>query len=128
MNNGTKEWVEFAERDYEASLLLAESHNPPFEIIAYHCQQTVEKYLKALLIENDLQVPFIHDLGKLNSECMKILPELSKIQNICERLTPFGTVTRYPGSSMKVGSEHLPLVLSWTQKIRNVVRKQLKLF
>ena len=65
-----------------------------------------------------------HDLGKLNSECRKILPELSVIQDICERLTPFGTVTRYPGSSMKVSSEHLPLVLSWNQKIRDVVRKQ----
>lgn len=124
MGSGTKEWVEFAERDYDASLLLAESYNPPLEIIGYHCQQTAEKYLKALLIENDQPVLFIHDLGKLNSECRKILPELSVIQDICERLTPFGTVTRYPGSSMKVSSEHLPLVLSWNQKIRDVVRKQ----
>ena len=126
MNSGATEWVEFAERDYEASLLLAKSHNPPLEIIAYHCQQTAEKYLKAFLIENDQPVLFIHDLGKLNSECRKILPDLSVIQNICERLTPFGTVTRYPGSSMKVESVHLPLVISWTQKIRDVVRKQLK--
>ncbi len=127
MNSGAKEWVEFAERDYEASLLLAKSHNPPFEIIGYHCQQTAEKYLKALLIENNQPVLFIHDLGKLNTECRKLLPYLSIIQGICERLTPFGTVTRYPGSSMKVGAEHLPLVLTWTQKIRDVVRKQLKL-
>ncbi len=127
MHSGTKEWVEFAERDYEASMLLAESHNPPFEIIAYHCQQTAEKYLKAFLIENDQPVPFIHDLGKLNSECRKILPDLSVIQNICERLTPFGTVTRYPGSPMKVSSEHLPLVIVWTQKIRETIRSQLKL-
>ncbi len=50
----------------------------------------------------------IHDLGKLNSECRKIQTELAVIQDICERLTPFGTVTRYPGSSMKVSSVHLP--------------------
>ncbi|MCK5674441.1 MAG: HEPN domain-containing protein [Spirochaetales bacterium] len=52
MHSGTKEWVEFAERDYDAAMLLAESHNPSFEIIAYHCQQAAEKYLKAMLIEN----------------------------------------------------------------------------
>ncbi len=108
-------------------MLLAKSHNPPLEIITYHCQQTAEKYLKALLIENNQPVPFIHDLGKLNSECRKILPELSEIQNICERLTPFGTVTRYPGGSMKVSSEHLPLVLSWNQNIRDIIRTQLQL-
>lgn len=127
MRSGTKEWVEFAERDYDAAMLLAESHNPSFEIIAYHCQQTAEKYLKAILIENDKPVPHIHDLGKLNTECRKIQTELDVIQGICERLTPFGTVTRYPGSAMKVGSEHLPLVLAWTEEIRNNIRLQLKL-
>ena len=45
---GTEEWVDFAERDYEASKLLADSHNPPFGIIAYYCQQTAEKYLKEM--------------------------------------------------------------------------------
>ena len=124
---GTQEWVEFAERDFEASKFLAESHNPPFEIIACHCQQTAEKYLKAMLIEDGQQVPFIHDLGKLNSECRKIRSELSSIQNICESLTPFGTVTRYPGGPMKVNPEHLPLVLSWAQSIRNAIRMQLEL-
>ena len=127
MQSGTKEWVEFAERDYEASLQLAESHNPPFEIIGYHCQQTAEKYLKAMLIENNQQVPHIHDLGKLNSECRKIQTELEQIQDVCERLTPFGTVTRYPGSSMKVSADHLPLVLAWTQKVRETVRNQLNI-
>jgi HEPN domain-containing protein len=127
MNNGTREWIEYAERDYEASTVLADSNNPPFEIIAYHCQQAAEKYLKAVLIEYDQPIPFIHDLGKLNSECRKILHSLSDIQNICERLTPFGTVTRYPGGGMVVGPEHLPLVVAWIREIRNVIREQLHL-
>ncbi|HAK46767.1 MAG TPA: DNA-binding protein [Spirochaeta sp.] len=125
MLNGTKEWVDFAERDYEASMLLANSHTPSFEIIAYHCQQAAEKYLKAMLIENNKPVPHIHDLGKLNLECSNFQAELSVIQDICERLTPFGTVTRYPGSSMQVGSEHLPLIISWTEEIRKIIRNQL---
>ena len=67
------------------------------------------------------------DLGKLNNECRKLQTDLDVLQGICESLTPFGTVTRYPGSSMKVGPEHLPLVLSWTKKIREIIRIQLKL-
>ena len=58
---------------------------------------------------------------------MKIVPDLAEIQIICKRLTPFGTVTRYPGSSMKVGFEHFSLVLSWMRKIRDVIRKHLQL-
>lgn len=38
MKSGTEEWIKFAERDYEAAKVLSETHNPPFEIIAYHCQ------------------------------------------------------------------------------------------
>ncbi len=126
MLNGTEEWIEFAERDFEVSKLLAETINPPLEIIAYHCQQAAERYLKAVLIEGNQPVPFIHDLGKLNIECQKINPELSVIQSICERLTPFGTVTRYPGGAMSVEPEHLPLVLSWVQIIRKTIRGQLR--
>ncbi len=38
MKSGTEEWIKFAERDYEVAKVLSETHNPPFEIIAYHCQ------------------------------------------------------------------------------------------
>ena len=85
--------MNFAERNFEASRLLIDSHNPPYEIIAYHCRQSAEKYLKTLFIEYGQLVPYIHDLGKLNLECRKVVPVLSEIQNYGERLTPFGTVT-----------------------------------
>ncbi len=34
----------------------------PYEIVVYHCQQMSEKYLKAILIQTGLAVPFAHDL------------------------------------------------------------------
>ena len=126
MKKGTLEWMNYAERDFEAARVLRDSYNPPYEIIGYHCQQSAEKYLKALLIEYGQPVPFIHDLGKLNLECRKVLPVLSEIQNYCERLTPFGTVTRYPGSSMIVGSEHMSSVVAWSKEVRDIIREHLQ--
>lgn len=52
MKTLTREWLEYAEHDLYAAKLLAESHKPPFEVIAYHCQQSAEKAIKALLIEH----------------------------------------------------------------------------
>ncbi|MBT3274829.1 MAG: HEPN domain-containing protein [Spirochaetales bacterium] len=115
MKQGTREWVAYAEHDYEAALMLAEAPNPPFEIVAYHCQQAAEKYLKAVLIEHEQPVLFIHDLGKLNQECCKVFPAMAEIQDACEHLTPFGTITRYPGSGMIVEVEHMPIVVSLVQ-------------
>ena len=45
-----KEWIKYAEMDRETVNILMTSHNKPYEIICYHCQQTVEKYLKACLV------------------------------------------------------------------------------
>lgn len=37
MKDGTAEWIQYAEHDYEAAIVLNQSHNRPLEIIAYHC-------------------------------------------------------------------------------------------
>ncbi len=41
-------------------------------IVAFHCQQCIEKSFKAVLEESGLDVPKVHDLIKLNGETKKI--------------------------------------------------------
>ena len=118
----TLEWIEYAEDDHLAARTLLEAGRVPFEIVAYHCQQSAEKYLKAILIQNGLPVPFIHDLLKLNLAAQVRLPSLKEIEKSCEMLTPFGTATRYPGGAMVIGAEHMGSVTAWAERIRRVVR------
>jgi HEPN domain-containing protein len=57
----TKQWVEFAERDLEgAKALLKEAHLA--NLVLFHSQQAVEKIFKAVLEDNDLDVPRIHNI------------------------------------------------------------------
>lgn len=121
------EWIEYAEHDLLAAKTLLASQKVPFEIVAYHCQQAAEKYLKAVLIQNGASVPFIHDLLKLNRGAQAYIPELRNLEKVCELLTPFGTATRYPGSTMMIGSEHMASVLAWAESIREAVRSGLGL-
>jgi len=123
----TLEWVEFAEHDFFASQTLLQSSKVPYEIVAFHCQQIAEKYLKAVLIQNNLPVPFIHDLAKINRLAQAGFPELKRLESICELLSPFGTVTRYPGSAMAIGSEHMTSVIGWAESIRRLVRDAFEL-
>jgi HEPN domain-containing protein len=90
--------------------------------VAYHCQQLAEKYLKASLIQSGLAVPLMRDPAKLNRLAQGPHPELKEIQVLCELLTPFGTATRYPGSAVAVGPEHMSSVLGWAESIRQSVR------
>jgi len=63
------EWLKFAGDDLDTALLLKEMRPQHHEIICYHCEQAVEKYLKAFLVSKDLMPPKTHDLANLCSLC-----------------------------------------------------------
>jgi HEPN domain-containing protein len=61
-----RQWIDSAERDRDTVRILVGAPRQPYEIIAYHCQQCAEKYLKAMFIQFGRKPPFIHDLLQLN--------------------------------------------------------------
>jgi len=57
-----QDWLDKAEHDLVVAKLI-EYHIPEYhEIIAFHCQQSVEKNLKGLLIFFDIEPEKTHDL------------------------------------------------------------------
>lgn len=127
VSEDARQWIASAERDRDTVQILLAAPRQPYEIVAYHCQQCAEKYLKAMFVQHDRKPPFIHDLLQLNREINRHCPEIARVASDCERLTPFGTVTRYPGSVMEPGPEHMPRVTSWMENIRAAVRSCLGL-
>ena len=64
--NAPREWRLLAERDMSVAEYLAANMRPtPAEVIAFHCQQAAEKYLKGALVIIGEEPPYIHDLNKL---------------------------------------------------------------
>lgn len=59
MKEKTKAWLDFAARDIEAARKLADDEYLA-NVVLFHSQQCVEKCLKAVLEENDQNVPKIH--------------------------------------------------------------------
>ena len=58
-------FVRTADRDLQVAELI-EQHSPQFhENIGFHCQQAVEKYVKAALVVYGRPVPYTHDLNRL---------------------------------------------------------------
>lgn len=51
-----------ADRDMEAAEVLVLGSPHLYETVGFHCQQAVEKYLKAVLVASALPAPFIHSL------------------------------------------------------------------
>ncbi|MBM4166444.1 MAG: HEPN domain-containing protein [Ignavibacteria bacterium] len=61
MKTKTTEWIEFAQRDISlAEDIMQEEYYA--NIVLFHCQQAIEKILKATLEEHSLTIPKIHNV------------------------------------------------------------------
>ena len=58
----TAQWLIKAEGDYSTAEHLLSSSESHLEAIAFHCQQTVEKYIKALLVWHQIEFTKTHDI------------------------------------------------------------------
>lgn len=94
--DAVKEWHEIAEKDLMSAKHLLTLYPAPLEIIAYHCQQCAEKYLKSYLVYNDQDVVKTHDLKKLCNLCAEFKKEFLTIEKQCEILNTYIADTRYP--------------------------------
>ena len=90
------EWSRFAQDDLEVARLLMGMEPRKIEIICYHCQQSAEKHLKALLARIDAPVPRTHDLLNLLDLVTLFHPSLKDMAPALARLQPFAIAVRYP--------------------------------
>lgn len=90
----TKEWMRAA---YDDLLTIQEiiENNALTHIVAFHSQQCIEKTLKAILEEHEIDTPKIHSLVRLK----KLLPfQIDRLDTtLLERLDELYIDSRYPG-------------------------------
>jgi HEPN domain-containing protein len=126
MKPATHEWVDKAEADYAAALMLRRSRKKHSrDIVCFHLQQCVEKYLKARLEEAGLAFPKTHDLEKLLDLIVPVEPLWSPFRPAIAAITDYAVEVRYPGRS--VSSAEAKSLLRDAQRIRDLVRQRLAL-
>ena len=96
-----REWLQKAEEDYNAVVKLEPAETP--YVICFHCQQCIEKYLKAFLTVYGEIPPPTHNLIRLNSTATEYEKSLDEIYDSLEELYPYSVAIRYPG--IQVASE-----------------------
>jgi HEPN domain-containing protein len=72
----TKEWIKKAEKDFRVAKREINAEPPSLNAVCFHAQQCVEKYLKAVLQENEVVFQKIHDLEVLLHQSLSFIPEL----------------------------------------------------
>ena len=89
------EWIRKADLDFSTSVRL--SAEPEFrDIVVFHAQQAVEKYLKALLTRHQTEFPKTHVIRRLLLLLQPVEPTLASALEDANWLSPFGVDIRYP--------------------------------
>ena len=109
-----------AEADHLAARKLARGSDPLHDQVCFHCQQSAEKNLKALLEELSLSVPRTHVLQGLLALLLPHYPSLRSLRRGLDFLTRFAVGVRYPG--YKASKRQAQTALRWDDKVRNAVR------
>lgn len=92
-----KLWLIRAEADLRAAELDLSTGDALLEDTLFHCQQAVEKSLKALITAHGGVFRKTHDLDELADLCVQIDPDVKQIFEPVRGLTPYATIFRYPG-------------------------------
>jgi len=116
-NENVKEWLQLADDDLYSAKILNEQVRRPFEIICYHCAQSIEKYLKGYLTFNNIVPKKTHDLVFLNNLCFENNSEFQKIKTVCDFLNRFANDIRYP-HKYEISEDDVSFAINSVEKVK----------
>lgn len=94
MRSDVEQWLRVARRDWKR--IPRNLGEEDYSAAGFFLQQSLEKYLKAFLIQQGWQLRKIHDLEALLDEAIKFLPALVQYYDLCERVSGYYFAERYP--------------------------------
>jgi HEPN domain-containing protein len=126
MKPATREWVKKAENDFKvATQILRRRKDIVPDAASFFCQQCVEKYLKARLVEAGIAFPRTHDLLQLLNLCVSVEPLWSPYAKVVDAMTDYAVDFRYPGHSATLREART--ALKHCRSMRAEVRRSLGL-
>ena len=95
-----REWLVKAAVDLRGAHIDLDATPPLLEDALFHCQQAVEKSLKAFLVWHDATFRKTHSLEELGRRCCELDETLSRLVDEAVPLTEYAWAFRYPGAAV----------------------------
>jgi HEPN domain-containing protein len=132
MKKLVNDWILLAEKDIKTASMII---NDEFltNIVAFHCQQAIEKYFKAYILEYDKPLLKIHDLPKLYG-IIKEIKDLEIDEDLLSVINETYLEDRYPGElgllpdgipSNEQVHDFLEFARNIEEKIKNEITKKI---
>jgi len=115
-----------ANNDLKAVKYLLAMEDPPLDVLAFHCQQAVEKYLKAYLTWVNVRAGKTHDLASILNLCIDKDKEFEKLdREKISQLTLYAVEIRYPEEHIETDLEEVKEFYKLAKEVREIVIKRL---
>lgn len=105
MNEETRteiwKWLVKSQHDLGSARRLMEGDEPYLDTAVYHCQQAVEKALKAFLTYHGILFEKTHDLTELVALSAQVESAFDDWQEVASELTPYAVRFRYPADILE---------------------------
>jgi HEPN domain-containing protein len=125
MTRETGKWVRKAEDDLESARALAVLVPPKRDQACFLCQQSADKYLKALLQEFGSVVPRTHNLRDLLDLLLPFDRTLAPLRRGLKTLTRYAVDFRYPG--VRATSQRMHAAPRHAERVRTAICSRLGL-
>ncbi len=121
-----RQWLAKADADLDTAKFLFCPGNSFFPAICFHCQQAVEKYVKAFLTWQQIEFPKTHDLHLLLGLIASIDSSLALSLTEVVALNPYGVDMRYPGDAPEITREDADGAMRLADKVQQAIFPRLK--
>lgn len=88
------DWIKVAKKDWRRMEVMLEEGDG--EAAGYFLQQSLEKYLKAFLLQKGWELRKIHELDALLDDAINYNSDLESFRGLCENVSGYYSTERYP--------------------------------
>lgn len=125
-SDAVRSWLAKAQSDWRTVDILLQNHESPSDAVCFHCQQLVEKLLKAVLTVHSVEAPRTHDLRRLVQLAAPFAPDLVPLVDRADSLTVYGVETRYPGEWSEIDAEEVRAAVELAREFRDLLVRKLE--
>jgi HEPN domain-containing protein len=123
MKNIIKKWIIIADKDLQAAEILINNSSLTSNV-AFNCQQAIEKYFKAYLLEHNWKLRKTHDLIELYIQIGKIKDLQINFQTLIEINRIYPDI-RYPDNYVEPTKEDIEIYFDFAKEVKRKIEKEL---
>lgn len=122
-----RQWITKGDHDL-GTAKITYLHIPEYmDTVTFHCQQAVEKYLKAYLIFLSIPFRFSHDLVYLLDLISQKDGEFDNFYDVVSELQGYAVEIRYPNETIYLNNEKVEKGMAIAKEIRDFVTKKMNI-